>query len=156
MSGDYGWIGNTAASALATYSVSASVRVPVFEGGKVQAKVQQADAKLRQAEAALADMKARVYYEIQATLLDLNASEARVRVATSALELAEQALAQARDRFAAGVAGNIDVTQAQEAVARASEDRIESLYQHNVSKAELARALGVAETGYREYLRGNK
>jgi outer membrane protein TolC len=156
VSGDYGWIGNTAASALATYSVSASVRVPVFEGGKVQAKVQQADAKLRQAEAALADMKARVYYEIQATLLDLNASEARVRVATSALELAEQALAQARDRFAAGVAGNIDVTQAQEAVARASEDRIESLYQHNVSKAELARALGVAETGYREYLRGNK
>jgi outer membrane protein TolC len=154
VAGDYGWIGNTASSALATYTVAASVRVPLFEGGKVQAKVQKADARLRQAEAALADMKARVYYEIQGTLLDLEASEARVRVASSALDLAEQALTQARDRFAAGVAGNIDVTQAQEAVARATEDRIESLYQHNVSKAELARALGVAETSYREYLRG--
>jgi outer membrane protein TolC len=154
VSGDYGWIGNTAASALGTYSVSANVRIPVFEGGKVQAKVQQADAKLRQAEAALADTKARVYYEVQATLLDLDATEARVRVASSALDLAEQALTQARDRFKAGVAGNIDVTQAQEAVARAAEDRIESLYEHNVSKAALARALGVAETSYREYLRG--
>jgi len=154
VSGDYGWIGNSAASALGTYSVSANVRVPLFEGGKVQAKVQQADAKLKQAEAALADTKARVYYEVQATLLDLGATEERVRVATSALDLAEQALTQARDRFGAGVAGNIDVTQAQEAVARAAEDRIESLYEHNVSKAALARALGVAETSYREFLRG--
>jgi len=154
VSGDYGWIGNSAASALGTYSVSANVRVPLFEGGEVQAKVQQADAKLKQAEAALADTKARVYYEVQATLLDLGATEERVRVATSALDLAEQALTQARDRFGAGVAGNIDVTQAQEAVARAAEDRIESLYEHNVSKAALARALGVAETSYREFLRG--
>ena len=93
---------------------------------------------------------------MQATLLDLKATDERVRVATSALELAQQALAQARDRFAAGVAGNIDVTQAQEAVARATEDRIESLYEHNVSKAALARALGVAETSYREFLRGSR
>jgi outer membrane protein TolC len=156
VAGDYGWIGNTAPSALGTYSVSANVRIPVFEGGKVQAKVQKADARLKQAEAELADLKARVYYEVQETLLDLKAAEERVNVATSALELAQQALAQARDRFSAGVAGNIDVTQAQEAVARATEDRIESLYQHNVSKAALARALGVAETSYREFLRGSR
>ena len=156
VAGDYGWIGNSAPSALGTYSISANVRVPVFEGGKVQAKVEKADAKLRQAEAALADTKARVYYEVQTTLLDLKATEERVRVATSALELAQQALAQARDRFGAGVAGNIDVTQAQEAVARATEDRIQSLYEHNVSKAALARTLGVAESSYREFLRGSR
>jgi outer membrane protein TolC len=156
VAGDYGWIGNSAASALPTYSVSANVRVPLFEGGKLQAGVEKADAKLRQAEAELADTRARVYYEVQTTLLDLKATEERVRVATSALELAEQALTQARDRFRAGVAGNIDVTQAQEAVARASEDRIESLYEHNVSKAALARALGVAESSYREFLRGSR
>jgi hypothetical protein len=52
------------------------------------------------------------------------------------------------------VAGNIDVTQAQEALARATEERIASLLENNVSKAELARALGVAETSYREFLGG--
>ena len=75
-------------------------------------------------------------------------------MATSACDLAAQQLVQAQDRFAAGVAGNIDVTQAQEALARATEDKIESLYEHNVSKAALARALGVAETSYREFLKG--
>jgi outer membrane protein TolC len=156
VTGDYGWIGNTASTALPTFSVAASVRVPVFEGGRVQARVQKADAQLRQAEAGLADLRARVYYEVQTTLLDLKASEERVSVAESAYDLAGQQLTQARDRFSAGVAGNIDVTQAQEALARAAEDRIESLYEHNVSKAALARALGVAETSYREFLRGSR
>ncbi len=154
VNGDYGFIGNTAASAQGTFTVAASVRVPLFEGGKVQAKVQQAEARLRQAQASLEDLRARVYYEVQTTLLDLASTEERVRVATSALELAQQQLEQAQDRFSAGVAGNIDVTQAQEAVARASEERIESLYEHNVSKAALARTLGVAEKSYREFLRG--
>jgi outer membrane protein TolC len=156
VSGDYGAIGNTVGGARGTYAVAASLRIPVFEGGRVQAKVQQADAKLRAAEATLADMKGRVYYEVQATLLDLKATAERVGVAQGAVELADQQLVQARDRFSAGVAGNIDVTQAQEALARSQEDRIESLYEHNLSKAALARALGVAETSYREFLGGSR
>jgi outer membrane protein TolC len=154
VSGEYGVIGNTASSARGTYALGAGIKVPLFEGGKVQAKVKQADARLAEAEAALADTRARVYYDIQTALLDLAASAERVSVATSGLDLAGQQLAQARDRFAAGVAGNLDVTQAQEAEARAAEDRIQSLYEHNVSKAALARALGVAESSYREFLRG--
>jgi outer membrane protein TolC len=151
---EYGFIGNTASSAKATYALAASLRVPLFEGGKVQAKVQQAEARLRLAEAGREDLRARVYYEVQSTLLDLKSTEERVGVATSASALAEQQLEQAQDRFSAGVAGNIDVTQAQEAVARATEDRIQSLYEHNISKAALARTLGVAEASYREFLRG--
>jgi outer membrane protein TolC len=118
--------------------------------------VQEADARLRQEEAAAADLRARVYYEIQVAFLDLHASEERVRVADRALELARQQLQQAQDRFEAGVAGNIDVTQAQEAVARAAEDRIESLFQHNLAKAQLARTLGAAESSYAEFLRGRE
>ena len=38
--------------------------------------------------------------------------------------------------------------QAQDAVARASEQYIASVYAHNVAKAELARALGDVETRY--------
>jgi outer membrane protein TolC len=133
-----------------------SLRVPVFEGGRVQAKAQQADARLQQARASLEDLRAGVYYEIQSTLLDLKATEERVVVSTSAFALAEQQLEQAQDRFAAGVAGNIDVTQAQEALARAAEDRIESLFEHNLSKALLARALGAAESSYGDFLRGRQ
>jgi outer membrane protein TolC len=154
VSGDYGAIGNTVGSAKGTYTAMASLRVPIFEGGKVKAKVQQADARLAAARANLEDLRARVYYDVKTTLLDLQSTEERVRVATSAVDLAGKQLEQAKDRFAAGVAGNIDVTQAQEALARATEDRIASLLENNVGKAELARALGVAETKYREFLGG--
>jgi outer membrane protein TolC len=154
VSGDYGAIGSDVSGARPTFTVSVNLRVPIFEGGRVQAKVQQADARLQQARAGLDDLRAGVYYEIQSTLLDLKAAEERVGVATSALELAEQQLEQAQDRFAAGVAGNIDVTQAQEALARAAEDRIQSIFEHNVSKASLARALGAAESSYGDFLRG--
>jgi outer membrane protein TolC len=154
VSGDYGYIGNTVAGARGTFTVAAGLRVPIFEGGKVQAKVQQADARLRQASASLEGLKARIYYEVQTTLLDLSSTQERVQVASDAFGLAGQQLEQAQDRFSAGVAGNIDVIQAQEALARATEDRIESLYENNVSKAALARTLGVAERGYREFLRG--
>jgi hypothetical protein len=47
------------------------------------------------------------------------------------------------------------VVQAQEAVAAAHESLISSLYLHNLAKVSFARALGRAEEGVREYLKGS-
>jgi outer membrane protein TolC len=154
LSADYGTIGNTVSGAQPTYTMAAGLKVPVFEGKRVEARVQAAEARLRRSQSLVEDLKARIYYEVQAVFLDLEASEERVKVAEGALSLAEQQLEQARDRFAAGVAGNIDVVQAQEAAARAADDHIESLYALNVAKASLARTLGAAETGYSQFLEG--
>ena len=80
----------------------------------------------------------------------------QVEVARSSVDLAEQALAQSQDRFTAGVADNLEVVQAQEALAGAHESYIQSLYAHNLSKVELAYAIGDAEDGVRRYLKGNQ
>jgi outer membrane protein TolC len=78
-----------------------------------------------------------------------------VEVAESSVNLAEQALTQSRDRFSAGVTDNLEVVQAQEAVASAHENLISSLYMHNLAKVSFARALGQAEEGVREYLKSS-
>jgi outer membrane protein TolC len=156
VSGDFGAIGNDVGGSRTTFTMAAGVKIPIFEGGRVQARVEAADARLRQERASLADLRARIYYEVQSVFLDLKASEDRVDVADRASELAEQQLQQAKDRFAAGVTGNIDVVQAQEVEARATEDRIDSLFGLNLAKAALARTLGAAETGYSQFLRGSK
>ncbi|MFN8093558.1 MAG: TolC family protein [Vicinamibacteria bacterium] len=153
MSADYGAIGNTV-SCLATFTVSGGVRVPVFEGGRVSARVGEAEARAAEARARLADLRARVYYEVQSALLDLRAAEERVKVAENGVALARQQLEQSRDRFAAGVADNLEVVQAQEALAGAEESRIGSLYAHNVARFSLARAMGGAETGLNELVKG--
>ena len=75
-------------------------------------------------------------------------------MAQSTVELARQQLAQARDRFQAGVSDHIEVVQAQESLALSQEDLIESMYEYNIAKASLARALGIAESSYEQFLRG--
>jgi len=152
--GDYGEIGAAPASVLPTYHVAGTLNIPIFQGGKVHADVLKAEAALRQAEARLADVRALVDQDMRNAMLDLKSSAEQVEVAQSSVGLAEQALAQSRDRFSAGVTDNLEVVQAQEAVASAHESLISSLYFNNVAKVAYAHALGRAEDGVREYLRG--
>jgi outer membrane protein TolC len=109
---------------------------------------------LRERRAELEDLKAGIYYDVRAAFLDLRAASEQLKAAGTGRTLAEQQLTQARDRFAAGVTSNIEVVQAQEAVALANEHYIAALYSHNVAKALLARGLGVAEGAVRQYLKG--
>ncbi|HZQ93505.1 MAG TPA: TolC family protein [Candidatus Sulfotelmatobacter sp.] len=153
---NYGDIGVTPAHSNGTWQVIGGVNIPIFAGNRVHADVLEADAQLKQARSRLGDLRGRIDYEVRAALLDLNAAAEEVEVARSSVDLAEQALVQSQDRFAAGVADNLEVVQAQEAVAAAHENYIQSLYAHNLSKVELAYAIGDAEQGVKRYLKGNQ
>lgn len=151
---DYGDTGVRPFLSHGSFSVAVSLRIPVFQGRETESKILQADAQLEEQKANLEGLRARIYYEIQAAFLDLNSSGDRVLVAKSNLDLAQEQVIQAQDRFAAGVESNIEVVQAQEALATATENYISSLYAHNIAKASLARAMGVAESGYRRFFGG--
>jgi outer membrane protein TolC len=153
---NYGDIGVNPGQSNGTWQVNGSLNIPIFAGGKVHSDVLEADAQLKQARSQLGDLRGRIDYEVRASLLDLNAAAQQVEVARSSVDLAEQALAQSQDRFTAGVADNLEVVQAQEAVASAHEAYIESLYAHNLAKVELARAIGDAEHGVKQYLKGDR
>ena len=70
------------------------------------------------------------------------------------MDLAKEQDLQARDRFTAGVANNLEVVQAQEALARAIDSYISSLYSYNVAKVFLARAVGETEKNVGAWLLG--
>ncbi len=141
---DYGTTGHALNDSHGTFSVAASVHVPLFEGGAAKGRAIEADAGLRQQQAQLADLKGRIEYQVRSALLDLRAVDQQLQAARTQKTLADAQLAQATDRFKAGVADNLEVVQAQEAVAGATEGYIATLYGFNVAKATLARALGVA------------
>lgn len=154
LAADYGEIGKTPASVLPTYHVFGTLNIPIFQGGKVHGDVLKAEAGLRQAQAQMADVRGQIDQDIRNALLDLKSSTDQVEVAQSSVNLAEQALTQSQDRFSSGVADNLEVVQAQEALALAHESLISSLYLNNLAKVSFARALGHAEEGVREYLKG--
>lgn len=133
------------------YQISGGLTIPIFAGGKTHADVLQAEAALRQSRQQLENLRGQIEYEVRSALLDLTAAGDQVEVARSNVDLANQTLVQARDRFSAGVTDNLEVVQAQESVASADESYISSLYAHNLAKVALARAIGFAEEGVRQY-----
>jgi outer membrane protein TolC len=149
---NYGQIGAVPGDVLPTFLAAGTLNIPIFEGGRVHADVLKAEASLRQAEAQLADVRGLIDQDVRNALLDLKSSSDQVEVAQSSVNLAEQALTQSQDRFSAGVTDNLEVVQAQEAVAAAHESLISSLYFHNLAKVSFARAIGRAEEGVLEYL----
>jgi len=151
-SGDYGAAGVNVGDSHGVFDVGATLQIPIFAGGKAHADILQAEAQLRQDRQQLENLRGQIDYDVRTALLDLNAAADQVAVARQSMDLANQTLDQARDRFTAGVADNLEVVEAQEAVATANENYISSLYSHNLAKVELARAIGFAEQGIRQYL----
>ena len=153
---DYGAIGLTVGSSLATYSIGGLVNVPIFNGGRSKGRLLQADADLRQRQNEAADMKAAIHYELEAAFLDLRATNEQLQVATRARDLAGQELTQARDRFAAGVASNVEVVQAQEAVAVAEELFIDAKFGYELAKGAVIRGVGASQEILRQITGGTR
>jgi outer membrane protein TolC len=151
---DYGLSGVNPGSSHGTVDAAATLRVPIFQGGRVHGDVLRADASLTGERQRLEDLRARIDQEVRDVYLDLEASAQEVSVEKSAVSLATQNLEQSRDRFISGVTDNIEVVQAQDALAVANDAYIASLYSHNLAKISLARATGVAESRFAEYVEG--
>jgi outer membrane protein TolC len=151
---DYGDIGVSPFRSNGTYHVGGTVNIPIFQGGRVHGDRLEAEASLRQAQQQMENLRGQIDYEVRTAMLDLNAAADQVQVAQSSVNLAQQTLTQAQDRFSAGVTDNLEVIQAQEALASANENYIASLYAHNLAKVEFAKAIGYAEQGAKNYLKG--
>jgi outer membrane protein TolC len=151
---DYGRIGHNLGDTDSTYTLTAGISVPIYEGGRIHADVTKADVTLERRRAELADLRGRVDYEVRSNFLDLRAAETSVQVAQSNVELAEQTLDQARDRFSNGVTNNVEVVLAEQEVAAAHENYIATLFSHNYTKLALLRAMGQVEQGVQQFLMG--
>jgi outer membrane protein TolC len=151
---DYGLSGVNPGSSHGTVDAAATLRIPIFQGGRVHGDVLRADAALTAQRQRLEDLRARIDQEVRDVYLDLDAAAQEVAVEKSAVTLATQNLEQSRDRFASGVTDNIEVVQAQDALAIASDAYIGSLYSYNLAKISLARAIGVAASRFAEYVEG--
>jgi outer membrane protein TolC len=136
------------------FSGTASVSVPIFQGGRIRADEDQARAAIDQRRAEFEDQRRSVEQDVRNSYLDLQVATEQVKVAESNRHLALATLQRSQDRFVAGVANSVEVVQSQESLASANRDYISSLYSHNVAKINLARAMGEAENSMPTLLKG--
>jgi outer membrane protein TolC len=129
-----------------------TLSVPLFREAKLRGDVEAAQAQMDAVNAQLDDLRAHIDLQVRSALLDVAATAKLVEVARSNVELATRALADETDRVNAGVDDNLPLVTAQATLAAAESNLVESLYQYNLSKLALARAAGIIETQYRDYL----
>jgi len=154
LNGQVGLVGPNAGSSATTYSLSGGVNIPIFQGGRIKADVNQAEVQMRENRLQLDNLHGQVEFEIRSALLDVKTSDDEVAVAKQQIDLAAEQLKESQDRYKAGVSGSLEVVQSQEAVAGANDSYIQALYQNNVAKLTLVRALGEAEQRTRAFLGG--
>ena len=154
LTADYGGGGANIGNMNQVYSIAGNISVPIYTGGRIHSDIEQAQADLARQEAEYEDLKGRVAYDVRVAWLDLSASDSSVRVAERNKALAAQALTESRDRYTNGVTNYLEVVQAEETVAAAGENYIESLFSYDVAMISFSRAIGGAETKLQELLGG--
>ena len=146
VAGDYGVNGLTVPGAIATRDVALMVSVPILDGFGREARVSEQDAVARGSAVRERDLRDQIAADVDAGYLDLRSAQAQQAIAAERLRLAEDELAQSRERFKAGVAGNIEVIDAQSNLIRARDSDIDARFAAASARVTLARAAGVART----------
>ena len=154
MNGDYSDLGTTFGHSHGNFDFQAGVSVPLFTGGRIKGDITQAEAALRQRKAEAENARGQLDYDVRTAFLNLNAAKEQVDVAQKNAALADENLARSRDRFTSGVTDSVEVVQSEQSLASANDQYITSVYDHNLAKLFLARAIGVARTSYSQYLGG--
>jgi len=146
VAGDYGVNGLTVPGAIATRDVALMVSVPILDGFGREARVSEQDAVARESAVRERDLRDQIAADVDAGYLDLRSAQAQQAIAAERLRLAEDELAQSRERFKAGVAGNIEVIDAQSNLIRARDSDIDARFAAASARVTLARAAGIART----------
>ena len=150
---DYGVIGVNPAQSHGTFSVSGTLRVPIWQGGRAEGDIEQANAALGQRRAELDDLKREIEAEVRSAYLDLEAASSQVEVSQRNVQVSKESLDLTRQRFDAGVTDSVEVVQAQASLAAADLDYINSVFAHNLAKLSLARATGNAADHLADFLK---
>ena len=144
--GDYGSIGSHANSAVPTRTFGVALKVPIFDGGRRDARRSESFSRLRQEEIRSRDLRQQIELELRLAFDSLNSAVSQVETAESGLALARQEQEQAQRRYEAGVGSSIEITDAQTRLARARQNRTDALVLYNLARIDWGEARGLIET----------
>jgi len=143
MSGSYGWSGTEYPPPDDdSWSVTVAAELNLFDSNVTKASVAKAKANKAEAESAFKQTTDNITLEVKQSFLNMREAEERIQTSLKAVEQAKEDLHIAEVRYAAGVGTNIEVMDAQVALTQAKTNYTEALYDYNVGKASLSRAVG--------------
>ncbi len=143
---DYGFSGLRVPDAVGTRQIAVEVTVPILDGFRREGRKAEQEATARESDVRVRDLRQQVAADVDGALLDLRSAGAQQQIAAERLQLAAQEVSEARQRFRAGVAGNIEVINAQSSLLRARDADIDARFAAVSARIALARSVGSART----------
>ena len=144
--GDWGLSGQHYNDGVTTYEYGLALNWPLIDGGRRESRISEQNSVIRESQVRERDLRDEIAADVRGALLDIAAGREQQQVAAERLTLAGEELTQARERFVNGVAGNIEVIDAQSSLIRARDVDIEARFAVAAARVALARAVGVART----------
>jgi outer membrane protein TolC len=129
-----------------TGKIALEYQIPIFQGGRISGAVHEQEAVVGQAQVHLSDLREQITADVTTAIAALQSGEAQQTMAREQLTLAEEELREARLRFGNGIAGNIEVVNAQSSLIRARDALIQAMANTALARVQLARAVGVTTT----------
>ncbi len=116
--------------------------VPIFNGYLTRSEEQEARANLRASEAHTRDLERSIFTEVQQAASDVKTSTEKLKTSAVQVDEAKEALSIATVRYESGVITNLDLIDAETALAQAELLNLEALYQQVLSGYAMERAIG--------------
>jgi outer membrane protein len=120
----------------------AGVTVPIWDGQRVRYQKDEAEANVSAEQAHIHDLELQVKSETDRAISDVNTAMEKVRISQVQVEQAQAAVVLARARYVAGTATNLDLLDAETALASANLGREQALYALAQSRYSLQQAVG--------------
>ena len=151
LSGNYGGLGRSVGSVQGTYVVQGQIDFTIFDRDR-KGEAEELASRIQRVDDQINDLRRGIEQDIRSALLNLQSTAEQVAVAQQGQDLAERELTLTQDRFRSGVTNNIEVTTAQDELARAQENYILAVSSYVDAKFALARAAGATEKNIDQYL----
>ena len=118
------------------------VEIPLFEGGRVSARVEEERAKLAAAQARLREKELRIRVEVETAVGNHGAAAKRVRTLEKSVEQAKESLRIERQKYDVGKGAIVDVLDAQAALLEAETGHARALADLSTARAQIAFSVG--------------
>ncbi len=124
------------------WNLGARANWNLFDGLATSGRVTEAQAQRLIQRVSLSEQKVKVSVEVRQAYASLREATELVAASKKVVEQAQESLRLASARFSSGSSAQIDVLDSQVALTEARTNEIQALYDYNVARASLERAIG--------------
>lgn len=140
--GTAGYTGPVSTNSHTSYTISAVLGIPLYDGGATKARVRTAESDLRTQKITRDQLRLNVDLEVRQALSNINDAQTRASSTGVGAATADEAYRLANVRYQNGIGTILDVVNAQAQLAQAQTNLLNAQYDYQTSLAQLTRAIG--------------